>query len=57
MGGLKSSRDSRHGKFRELPHFPAIPAPPIRGREAAGGKLRGWIFRLAGAIASLGTFF
>lgn len=57
MDGLKSSCDSRHGKFRELPHFPAIPAPPIRGRETTGGKLLGWIFRLAGAIASLGAYF
>lgn len=38
MDGLKPSRDSRGGKFRELPHFPAIPAPPLGGRELAGGK-------------------
>jgi hypothetical protein len=57
MDALNFSRDSRGGKFRELPHFPAIPAAPIRGRELAGGKFRGWLFRLAGAIASLGAFF
>lgn len=57
MDSLKPSRDSRHGKFRELSHFPAIPAAPIRGRETTGGNLRGWLFRLAGAIASLGAYF
>jgi hypothetical protein len=38
MGIVNISRDSRGGKFRELPHFPAIPAAPIRGRELAGGN-------------------
>lgn len=37
MGGLKLSRDSRHGKFRERPSFPAIPAAPIRGGERRDG--------------------
>jgi hypothetical protein len=31
MGGLSLSCDSRGGKFRERPYFPAIPAAPIRG--------------------------
>lgn len=31
MDCLKTSRDSRGGKFWELPHFPAIPAPPLGG--------------------------
>ena len=57
MDDLRLSRDSRDGKFRGLPHFPAIPAAPIGGGELAGGNLRAWLLRLAGAIASLGTFF
>jgi hypothetical protein len=54
MGDIVS-RDSRHGKLRELPHFPAIPAPPIRGRETAGGKFMGMDTCLAGAKSSLGA--
>jgi hypothetical protein len=38
MDDVRHSRDSRHGKFRERPHFPAIPAPLMKGRDAAGSK-------------------
>lgn len=38
MDDMRHSRDSRHGKFRERPHFPAIPAPLMKGRDAAGSK-------------------
>lgn len=34
------SRDSRKVPKREPPDFPAIPAPPIRGRERNGRKYR-----------------
>jgi len=57
MDDLRLSRDSRDGKFRGLPHFPAIPAAPIGGGNWRDGNLRAWLLRLAGAIASLGTFF
>jgi len=57
MDSVKGSRDSRGGTFRELPHFPAVPAATIRGRELAGGEFKGWLFRLAGVLASLGAYF
>lgn len=60
MGGLKLSRDSRGGKFRELPHFPAIPAHPLGGgnwRDITGRDLKRWLLRIAGAIASLSIYF
>ena len=37
MGGLSLSRDSRGGKFRERPYFPAIPAAPIRSGGSGNG--------------------
>ena len=57
MGALRPSRDSRHGKFRELPHFPAIPAAPIRGGKRREGKFRAWLHRLVLVVASLGAYF
>jgi len=57
MGALKPSRDSRHGKIRELPGFPAIPAAPIRGGKRREGKFRAWLHRLVLVFASLGAYF
>lgn len=57
MDRLTSSRDSREGAIRELTDFPAIPAPPIGGREAEGGIFGGWLYRLACSLARLGAYF
>lgn len=38
MGGLSLSCDSRGGKFRERPYFPAIPAAPIRSGGSGNGN-------------------
>lgn len=57
MGALRPYRDSRHGKFRELPHFPAIPAAPIRGGKRREGKFRGYLLPLVHVFASLGAYF
>jgi hypothetical protein len=57
MAPLTDSRNSRIEEVRERQHFPVIPAPPIRGRETAGRKLRRWILRLAVTISFLGAYF
>lgn len=57
MEPITDSRDSRSAPFRECRGFPAIPAPPIRERETAGGKILKWLLRLLVAVAFLGVFF